>query len=482
MKVVIVSSLAIRGTRLGSLENNSKLSGPLSICEMVRSLGGEATTIDYFDKWDLQHLAECLCKWFGDEKHIVIGTSGSVNDGNTILFARLCSIIKQSLPHLKVMLGGYRVITGNADWVDVSFIGRCKNLVREWLLGNDISKFQIADNPPSFRNPHNQIMEEPVSPIMVPSDFGSPEEVITIELSLGCKFDCSFCGFDYRNNKTPKINQIESVIESCQTAYDLFGMTKFFLADDTINEVNTKLEVLAEVNNQLSFDAEFMAFARLDIMGAKPEQIELMQAANLKTMFFGIESLNPAVTKGIRKGGKPERNYDIMRMIKRDFPDAYTYGNFIIGLAGDSEQDIWRHMNNIVGEQLLTSAGCNALRIYNDLDNWENMSNIDRYPEQYGYTLSDQSGFAGQYGYDANHWTTDWTNYVNACELSTNIDQFLAKNLASAYTAHEMFSIKTMMPGLTYSNYAGILPTVNRKAVSLQRTYIKRKSKWLLGL
>jgi hypothetical protein len=479
MKVVVVSSLAQRGTRLGALDNNAKLSGPLSICEMVRAIGGEATTVDYFDKWNINVLAECLCTWFGDEKHIVIGTSGSINDGNTILFARLCSIIRQTLPHLKVVLGGYRVITGNASWVDVSFIGRCKNLVRDWLLGNDISKFQVSSDPPSYRNPYNSIQEDPVSPIMVPGDLGSAEELITIELSLGCKFNCSFCGYDYRNNRTPLVNTVDRVVESCQTAYDLFGMTNFFLADDTINEVNSKLEVLAEVSNQLSFTPEFMAFARLDVMGAKPEQIELMQKGNLKTMFFGIESLNPAVTKDIRKGGKPERNYDIMRMIKRDFPEAFTYGNFIIGLEGDSEADIWKHMHKIVDEQLLTSAGCNALRIYNDLDNWENMSDIDRDPGKFGYKLSESTSFAGQYGYDANVWTNSWTDYNKASALSSEVDQYLSANLSSAFTAHEQFSIKTMMPGLSHANYAKLLPTLNRKARSIQSKYILRKSLWL---
>jgi len=482
MKVAIVSSLGIRGTRLGPLENNSKLSGPLSICEMVRSIGGDATTIDYFDKWDINLLTKCLVKWFGDEKNIIIGTSGSVHDGNTVLFGRLCSLIKQELPHLKVMLGGYRVITGNASWVDASFIGRCKNLVQDWLMGKDISHSQIAIDPPTYRNPHNTIIEEPVSPIMVPEDFGSASELFTLETSLGCKFNCAFCGFDYRNNRNPLINTVDRLTESCQTAHDLFGMTKFFLADDTINEINTKLETLVEVANNLSFKPEFMAFARLDILGAKPEQIELMQKANVNTLFFGVESLNPAVTRDIRKGGKPERNYDVMRKFKQEFPDAYTYGNFIIGLTGDDEQDIWKHMHNIVDEQLLTSAGCNALRIYHDIDNWDSMSDIDKSPESFGYTLTADKDYAGQYGYQANHWKNDWTTYNQAMELSSQVDEFLSTNLPGAYTAHEYFSINCLMPELNYHDQKNMLSLINRKMLKVQREYIETKSKWMINI
>lgn len=481
MKVAIVSSLAIRGTRIGALDNNAKLSGPLAISEIVRELGGEATTIDYFDKWDLNHLSECLISWYGHESYIVLGTSGSVNDGNTELFKQLVDKVRETLPHLKVILGGYRVLTGNASWIDASFIGRCQNLVRDWLAGVDISHAQISIDPPSYRNPYNQILEDPVAPVLTQDDIGFPEELITIELSLGCKFNCAFCGYDYRNNRNAVLNTVERVRQSCQTAYDLFGMTNFFLADDTINEVNSKLEVLAEVSEQLTFTPDFMAFARLDVMGAKPEQIELMKRAHVNTLFFGIESLNPDVTKGIRKGGKPERNYDIMRMLKRDFPEAFTYGNFIIGLEGDSEADIWQHMHQIVEEQLMTSAGCNPLRIYPDLDNWENMSEIDRDPEAYGYKLQDEHTFAGQYGYDARAWKNSWTTNAKAGALSFEIDQFLARNLQSAYTAHEMHSIKTLLPGLIHTDYNHSLGLINRKALQIQRKYIANKADWLKG-
>ena len=50
---------------------------------------------------------------------------------------------------------------------------------------------------------------------------------MTIETALGCKFNCTFCGYDYRNNKNPKLNNIDTVIASMQTAYDVAGITNF---------------------------------------------------------------------------------------------------------------------------------------------------------------------------------------------------------------------------------------------------------------
>ena len=99
-----------------------------------------------------------------------------------------------------------------------------------------------------------------------------------------------------------------------QSAYDLGGITNFFLADDTINEVDSKLELLGEVKRQLTFEPWLMSFARMDIIGAKPHQVDLLNECNLHGLYFGIESMNPAVTKTIRKGGKPEKNYELKEL------------------------------------------------------------------------------------------------------------------------------------------------------------------------
>lgn len=478
MKLAVLSSLDFRLTRKGLLESNSRLSGPHRICNLATEIGYDATAIDYFNHWDQDELVDALVSWFGDDPRIIIGTSGSVNDGNTELFKNVCLKIKLRLPHLKVILGGYRIITGEASWIDASFIGRCANIVKDYLLQKDISRYLIANNPPSYKNPLGVISEDPVAPILCESDFCSDKEIITIETGLGCKFNCAFCGFDYRNNRRPVVNNLNNLIKSCQTAYDVSGMTDFFLADDTINEVDSKLELLAELSTKLSFKPRFMAFARLDVIGAKPHQIDLFKRANIDTLFFGIESLNPSVTKMIRKGGKPEKNYDVLRRLKKEYAEAFTYGNFIIGLTGDSEKDIWDHSRRIVDEQLLTSAGCNPLRIYSKIDNPESQSEIDKNPKKYGYTLIDGGEYAGQ-AYQADLWVNEWTSYEESTVISNKLDMFLSENLRSAFTAHEYFSIRSTIPGLAVEEYNKLLPLVNVRQVKNIKRYIAQKLNWL---
>lgn len=476
MRLLILSDLESRHTRIGKMGNNSRLAGPLWICELSRKHGVIADTIDYFRSWDRSLLVSSILKFFRDDEEIYLATSGSVDDSNTIYFKEICEEIRQTKPNLKVILGGYRVITGNADWVDVSFIGRCSNLFEDYLAGKDISQFKISDNPVTYKNPHNIILEAPVTPTVSGLEFASEYEMLTIELGLGCKFNCAFCGFDYRNNKKAVLTTVDNIVKACQTAYDKYGITDFYLADDTINEVDDKLKLLVEANKKLSFQPNFMAFARLDIIGAKPHQIDLLRRANINTMFFGIESLNPAVTKSIRKGGNPERNYETLRMLKQEYPEAFTYGNFIAGLTGDSEQDIFDGTNRIIDEQLLTSAGINPLRIYSRIDNPDSQSEIDKNPTKYGYEILDGGEFAGQYGYDADYWKNDWCDNQKAQRISVEVDNLFTRGLRSVYTAHEYAAMKAMIPGHTIEKYNSLLYVANQTQKMLVSNYIREKS------
>ena len=482
MKLLVLSDLYIRGTRLGGAPNNNRPAGAYYITQLAREHGIDATNIDYFMFWPKDLLLKSILSWFDDEKECYIGFSGSIDVSGLETYKEIVSELREHIPNLKVILGGFREPAGDNSWVDVLLIGRCANIFIDYMQGKDLSQYKFCDNPPGYKNPHGVIVDKPVTPIIHENDFWCNQEPLTLELSLGCKFNCSFCGYDYRNNKNPQLARLEDVVESLQTAYDTAGITRFFLADDTINEVDDKLHLLVEAQKQISFDAEFMSFVRLDVMGAKPHQIDLMKECNLISHFYGIESLSPHVTKQIRKGGKPEKNYEILRRVKREFPEAFTFGNFIIGLAGDNQDDIVSHCKKIVDEQLLTSAGCNPLRIYSNLTNDDIKSEIDKQPNKYGYEIlaTDVKDWE-QIGYGSDAWKTDWTDSATVQNLSAGIDDYLAKNLKSSYTAHELFSFETLVPGFEIEAYNSMLHVFRREHSKMVKRYIKKKSAFLSG-
>lgn len=484
MKFVLLSDLGTKPTRAGHLQNNSRASGAHHIVQLANAYSIEATNIDYWREWGSSLIKYSILEWFGDDSEPWIGLSGSIDGSSTQEFKVLVHSLKEELPQLKVMLGGYRVPTGEGSWVDIAYIGRSANIFSKWLKGEDISEYLFNINnayPPTYKNLHGQIRELPVAPITKEEDFWCEHETHTVELALGCKFNCSFCGYDFRNVRNPVLLSEEVLYNSLKSAYDTFGITNFVLADDTINEVDDKLILLAKVNKQLDFEPNYMAFARADVMGAQMHQIDLLKEARVNSMFFGLESLNPKVTKMIRKGGKPERMLNSLREIKREFPEAFTFGNLIMGLTGDTEESIRDNCKIIVDEQLLTSAGCNPLRLYNNLENPDVESDMDKDPAKFGYEIIGTDKEWKELGYSSQVWKNDWTTTPQADELSLSIDKLLGDGLESRFTSHEVFGLRALIPDQEYSWYNNHFQLANRVRMKNVKAYIMKKSNWLLG-
>jgi len=485
MKFLLLTDLRHKHTRKGQLFNNCRSSGALHIVQVAKEEGVESTGIDYWRNWPEDLLNESILTWFNNDPDPWIALSGSIDASSTQKFKELVEELKKEIPQLKVMLGGYRTCVGEKDWVDIAFIGRSTNLFKKWIRNEPLEPFIFSNDPLTYKNPYKIILEEPVNPIVDASDFISSREVLVIETALGCKFDCNFCGYDYRNNKNPAMVTEERLYNSLKTAHDLFGTTHFFLADDTINEIDDKLKLIGKVREQLDFDPTFMAFVRLDVMGAHTHQIELIKKAGIDAVFFGIESFNPEVTKLIRKGGKPEGLLDTLRLFKKELPNTFTYANFIIGLTGDSEESIWKHADILIDEQLVTSAGCGPLRIYKNVGNPDIESNIDKEPEKFGYNLfeydsSDSFRGAEILGYSSKAWTNDWTDIIEAEQISIEYDKKMADSLESPFSSHEVFCLSGMFEDrLPWGNYNRLLPIANKGQAKMLNKYILNKSDWM---
>ena len=58
---------------------------------------------------------------------------------------------------------------------------------------------------------------------------------------------------------------------------------------------------------------------------------------------------------------------------------------------------------------------------------------------------------------------------------------FYKDNLTSVFTSHEIYSVKTLLPGLDIADYNNSLPLLRRSQKQMMNNYIRDKSKWLMG-
>ena len=127
---------------------------------------------------------------------------------------------------------------------------------------------------------------------------------------------------------------------------------------------------------------------------------------------------------------------------------------------------------------MLTSAGCT----YSDLQNDEIKSDIDKDPAKFGYSIIDEKTVEWDtIGYESDNWQNDWTTRDDADLITKAVDDFYKDNLTSVFTSHEIYSVKTLLPGLDIADYNNSLPLLRRSQKQMMNNYIRDKSKWLMG-
>jgi hypothetical protein len=138
-------------------------------------------------------------------------------------------------------------------------------------------------------------------------DYIQPFEVLTIELSRGCRFKCKYCNYAFLGIKEDTSTLKDQLYNELMENYNCWGTRNYIIADDTLNDRESKLTMLAEVVESLPFEPNFAAFIRIDLTVSKPEQLELLSRARVWTHFYGVETLHPEAAKSVGKGMHPDK-------------------------------------------------------------------------------------------------------------------------------------------------------------------------------
>ena len=222
-----------------------------------------------------------------------------------------------------------------------------------------------------------------------------PEDVVThtilpIEIGRGCIFKCAFCSYPMNGQKTIDYNKnVDQIITELQFNYDNYGIFKYNIVDDTFNDSIEKLEALAAKISKLSFQPEFWCYARLDLICTHPESLTLLYKIGIRSMFFGIETLDRKSGQAIGKGYSRAKQIAMIAHIRKTYPDIDLHGSFIIGTPYESIESI-----NLTIQQLLTNEIQLTTWYVQGLSIDKNSKNGDKISanyEDYGYTIDTDS-------------------------------------------------------------------------------------------
>lgn len=213
--------------------------------------------------------------------------------------ARLAEDARQILPDIRIEFGGSHVEPN--DWV--------RRVSREALMLDPALELLAGQNPVS--------------------SFGA---VLT---SLGCPFDCIFCGSPKRYGRKLVNYPIEKVRSRVLAAVEA-GAPYIHLMDDTVTIQKQRAIELADMMAETGLP--WRTQTRVDDLCRNPQLAAYFRDAGCSQLTFGVESGSPDVLRAIRKRITREqvlRAVDILN----EAGVPYT-ANFMIGFPNETDDDV----------------------------------------------------------------------------------------------------------------------------------------------
>jgi hypothetical protein len=240
-------------------------------------------------------------------------------------------------------------------------------------------------------------------------------QVLPLEISRGCIFKCAFCSYPMIGKKANDYIRTSDILaEEMQNNYDRFGISTYYVIDDTFNDNEYKLDTLLEAVKKLTFKPVFWAYTRLDLLTTR-KHVDKLYEIGLRGMYFGIETLNPKTGRAINKGHNRELQIETIKHIREKYGNEISmHGSFIVGLPYEdieSVTDTYQRLRS--GEIPLHTYRFTGLSLRR-ADNTTWSSELSRDYEKFGYTVLSEE-HDDPYGMQ---WTNEFMDRHQSIELA----------------------------------------------------------------
>ncbi|WP_224985089.1 B12-binding domain-containing radical SAM protein [Geomonas agri] len=296
-------------------------------------------------------LQRFLCEFRPD----VVGISSMSFQYESAL--KVMSICRASLPHVKLVLGGYhatlayRELCQDASPFDFLVRGEGEHAFPALLEALDGQR-SFFDVPGLSWPRHGTFVHNPTAGLADLSQLPLParearvldgftyfdRKLDCVETSRGCTMTCTFCSITGMYGASFRCHQIDRVIKDLKVLQKR-GTRTVLLVDDNITLDSRRFTMLAQAIVEHGLNSmEYLVQASVAGIVADPELIPALAKANFALVFLGIESVLPQNLALFRKGdirAKTERAVGLLRQ-----HGIGVMGGFIIGNPDDGPEEI----------------------------------------------------------------------------------------------------------------------------------------------
>lgn len=363
---------------------------------------------------DFIQLIDCYC----NEETLAVGISASTmlnfesssNNGDNLNFFGLSDeqvifrleYIKNKFPKIKIILGGGQITNflvpsyiknivpyidyickGEGESVVENILSHLKHgteLKRDILLSESCKTSVITD-----KLYPNVCFSDTILKIDDQDKFDQGE-AFGIEFSRGCIFNCPFCSYLKIGKRAGEYSKDSKILkEQFLYNYNKLGITNYLFLDHTLNDTPESIDLLTDTILSLPFKLSWSAFGRLDLFWKYPDMAKKMYSAGLKSIAFGIETINDPSARIMKKGLGKTRIEESLDICHKQFNgEVLVSANFVLGFPYDNTETT-HQLNNWLSsskiKKVLHQPTIQPLIVDLEMD-------INRNPEKYGYTIT----------------------------------------------------------------------------------------------
>ncbi len=183
-------------------------------------------------------------------------------------------------------------------------------------------------------------MEQYINNFFQLDSFRPDARGISLTVSRGCPYDCTFCQPTVREvlGRKVRIRSPERVVEDIQYLQKNYSIDAFFFADDLISAVPGWLERFSAKLVKKKIAIAWACNTRVDTIDYPT--IEQMKAAGLVKIKVGIESITDRIRNGIYN--KKINKTDITTLLDNaEKLGIQVFGFFMLGAPTETTREVW---------------------------------------------------------------------------------------------------------------------------------------------
>jgi anaerobic magnesium-protoporphyrin IX monomethyl ester cyclase len=279
----------------------------------------------------------------------------SVNSAPHTKYAlALAEALKQRQGNVQILVGGQQATFLAQEMLEPGHIdavirGEGEHTLCEILTRGDVrgvAGVSWPENGGVHHGPDRPLIED-LDTVLAPARGLLPDRsryrmgayrIEGIESSRGCPFHCSFCSIRnfHRGKWRPK--SVARVMEEIDDLLGRFEDPKvIYFADDNFCHDIRRVEAICQAIVERKTDAYFWCQARVDLLAKHPAIVEWMGKAHFSAVLMGLETPNPRLLKGSRKGISVEQMGQAVELLHAH--DIGVWGTFVLGLPGETREE-----------------------------------------------------------------------------------------------------------------------------------------------